>query len=90
LIPTRIAAGGPNAPPLVYPSSNVLGQLMELRARDFWLEGKKLGDLRRNPTVPAYYDPAGTTFYKGQGAPFGTQTCFPIPQEEVTANPNLH
>jgi hypothetical protein len=89
LITQQIAAGGPSAPPLTSAPTDLIGELMELRARDFWLEGKKLGDLRRNPDSKAYYDPPGTPFYKGAGAPFGDQICFPIPQEEITANPNL-
>ena len=72
------AAAGASATPLA--STTPLGQLMELRAREFWLEGKKLGDIRRNPEVKAYYDPPGTPYYKGTGA-FGSDVCFPIPQE---------
>jgi hypothetical protein len=88
LIAERIAAGGPSAPPLSAAATDLLGQLMELRARDFWLEGKKLGDIRRNPDVPAYYDAPGTPFFTQSGQVFGNQTCFPLPQEEINANPN--
>jgi hypothetical protein len=79
------AVAGTGATPLT--ATAPLGQLMELRAREFWLEGKKLGDIRRNPTAIAYYDAPGSPFYKG-GA-FGSDVCFPIPQEEINTNPNI-
>ena len=81
--PTVAGAG---ATPLT--ATSTLGQLMELRAREFWLEGKKLGDIRRNPTAIAYYDAPGSAYYKGTGL-FGSDVCFPIPQEEINTNPNI-
>ncbi len=83
---TAAAAAGAGAAPLTV--AGTLGQLMQLRAREFWLEGKKLGDIRRNPDEKAYYDAPGTAYYKGTGA-FGSDVCFPIPQEETNTNPNL-
>ena len=81
--PTVAGAG---ATPLA--ATSVLGQLMELRAREFWLEGKHLGDIRRNAGDKAYYDAPGTAFYKGTNT-FGSDVCFPIPQEEINTNPNI-
>jgi starch-binding outer membrane protein, SusD/RagB family len=66
-----------------------LGQLMELRAREFWLEGKHIGDIRRNPLDKAYYDAPDTFYYKGSSTRFGSAICFPIPNEEVNTNPNI-
>ena len=88
LIAERISptVAGVGATPLA--ATTTLGQLMELRARDFWLEGKKLGDIRRNPAEKAYYTAPGAPYYKGIGT-FGSDVCFPIPQEEVNTNPNL-
>jgi hypothetical protein len=88
LIAERMAptVAGAGATPLS--ATSVLGQLMELRAREFWLEGKKLGDIRRSPADKAYYGPPGSTYYKGNGV-FGTDVCFPIPQEEINTNPNI-
>jgi starch-binding outer membrane protein, SusD/RagB family len=88
LIAERSAAGVAGAAATPLSSTTTLGQLMELRAREFWLEGKKLGDIRRNPDAKAYYDAPGTVYYKGTGA-FGSDVCFPIPQEETNTNPNL-
>ncbi|HXE60399.1 MAG TPA: RagB/SusD family nutrient uptake outer membrane protein [Gemmatimonadaceae bacterium] len=94
LINARRAAGGEGA----YAGSTsdtlaVLGELLNQRARDFWMEGKKLGDLRRNPSVPlaaVLTDPVGAPFYTNSGGgPFGSNFCAPIPPEETNANPNF-
>lgn len=72
---------------------SVVSELLNQRARDFWLEGKKLGDLRRNPSVPltaVLTDPNGSPFYvPGKVATFGSKTCTPIPPQETGANPNF-
>ncbi|HSY80205.1 MAG TPA: RagB/SusD family nutrient uptake outer membrane protein [Gemmatimonadaceae bacterium] len=73
--------------------TSVLTELLNQRAREFWMEAKKLGDLRRNPTVPlagVVTDSVGATFYGAGKATFGSTLCVPIPPEEVDANPNLH
>lgn len=71
----------------------VLSELLNQRARDFWMEAKKLGDIRRNPSVPLtalLADPAGAPFYTNSGGgTFGTNLCAPIPPEETNANPNF-
>ena len=66
----------------------------DVRARDFWLEGKKLGDLRRNPSVAltsVLTDPAGSPFYVPSTTlpSFGSKFCAPIPPQETNANPNF-
>lgn len=66
-------------------ATQVLAQVIEERRREFFLEGHRLGDIRRfglalNPV-------AGTTFpYGGQ---YGTQSCFPLPDVERANNPNI-
>jgi hypothetical protein len=70
-------------------SAEVLAELMDQRARDFWLEGKHLGDWRRNPTATPYVDPAGSPFYKPSQGAFGNISCIPVPNEEVLSNPNF-
>jgi hypothetical protein len=74
-------------------STSVIAELLNQRARDFWLEGKKLGDLRRNPSVPlasVLTDPVGAPFYAPSKAPtFGGSFCTPIPPQETGANPNF-
>jgi starch-binding outer membrane protein, SusD/RagB family len=55
------------------------------RQRELFLEGHHLNDLRRFnlPFVPA----PGTAYR--QGGQYGDQRCFPLPQVERNANPNV-
>ncbi|MEP7087961.1 MAG: RagB/SusD family nutrient uptake outer membrane protein [Gemmatimonadota bacterium] len=63
----------------------VLAQIVEERKREFFLEGHRLGDLRRYnlPFTPV----AGSPY--GSGGTYGTQTCFPLPDIERINNPNI-
>jgi hypothetical protein len=66
-------------------AAQVLAQIIDERRREFFLEGHRLGDVRRYslPLNPA----AGTTF--PNGGTYGTQTCFPLPDVERINNPNI-
>jgi hypothetical protein len=86
LIATRRAAGGQPAF-AGGTTAQVLAELMDQRARDFWLEGKHLGDWRRNPTATPYVAPAGSPHYKS--GVFGNALCVPIPDSERNSNPNF-
>ena len=96
LIAARRTAGGEGA---FGGGTNVVifQELLNQRARDFWMEGKKLGDLRRglqdfpSLSLPAVLtDPVGATFYTSVGGgTFGSTFCAPIPPEETNANPNF-
>lgn len=66
----------------------VLAALREQRAREFYLDGRRLGDLRR---YKARYGvdlfPSGP--YRGSSTDrYGTVECFPVPISELNANPN--
>lgn len=93
LIGARRAAGNQPAYTGGSDTLSVLSELLNQRARDFWMEGKKLGDIRRNPSVPLtaiLTDPVGAPFYTNSGGgPFGSNFCTPIPPEETNANPNF-
>ena len=67
----------------------VLAELMDQRARDFWLEAKHYGDVLRNPAAAALVPPAGSVFYKSEYGNFLPVACLPIPFAEKANNPNF-
>jgi hypothetical protein len=69
--------------------AEVFAELMEQRVRDFWLEGKKMGDYRRNGDVVPYFLPDNSDYYKSGVGNVGTQQCWPIPDVEKRTNPNF-
>jgi starch-binding outer membrane protein, SusD/RagB family len=77
-LPTYSAAG--------QSAAQVLAQIVEERRRELFLEGHRMGDIRRLglPWLPA----AGTP-YPGGGGTYGDQACFPLPDAERINNPNL-
>jgi hypothetical protein len=81
-------AVGNQAPLAATTDMNVLlRELMEQKTRDFWLEGKRLGDLRRNPGAVPYILQPGNTYYKSALGAVSDQTCWPVPLNEKTNNP---
>ena len=59
------------------------------QSRDFWLEGHRMGDWRRHPTlVPNILQP-GDNYYKPEVGQGSNQTCMPLPFAERNANPNM-
>ena len=66
-------------------AAGVKDQIIEERRRELWLEGHRLGDLRRYglPFKPATGSPYGA------GGTYGSQTCFPLPDIERINNPNI-
>jgi len=60
-------------------------QIVEERRRELFLEGHRLGDLRRYgiPLTPA----TGTPY--PAGGTYGAQSCFPLPDVERVNNPNI-
>jgi SusD/RagB-like outer membrane lipoprotein len=88
LIASRRAANG--QPPFTGSSAAaLLTELMDQRAREFWLEAKHVGDLNRNPAATPYVGAAGATFYKPAQGSYGAATCVPVPLAESDANPNF-
>ena len=67
-------------------AAQVQSQLVEERRRELFLEGHRLGDIRRlNLTML----PASGAAFPGGGGFYGTQTCFPLPDVERINNPNI-
>ena len=95
LINARRTAGGQTPYAGATDTLSIISELLNQRARDFWLEGKKLGDLRRNPSVPlsaVFTDAAAAqTYFPSKNPPaFGSNFCTPIPPQETSANPNFN
>jgi starch-binding outer membrane protein, SusD/RagB family len=88
-INTRRAAGNQTALAATSDLNVLLRELMEQKSRDFWLEGKRVGDLRRNPSHVPYVLPPGDTYYKSSVGLVSTQVCWPLPMSEKQNNPNF-
>ena len=84
----RLANGQPvYTGPVDAPS--VLTELFNQRGLEFYLEGKRLADLRRQPAATLNVPPTGGTYFKPGFPPIGNQTCYPIPRAERDNNPNM-
>lgn len=88
LIAERRAAGGQPAFSGTS-TAEVLAELMDQRARDFWLEGRHLGDIIRNPSAAALLPAVDSPFYKPELGNFLELECLPIPFAEKANNPNF-
>ena len=67
-------------------SAQLLATIIEDRRRELFLEGHRLGDLRRY-ALPL--TPAPGAAYPGGGGVYGAQSCFPLPDVERINNPNI-
>jgi hypothetical protein len=86
IINTLEAANGqPAFAPSPQTKAAVLAQIIEERRREFFLEGHRLGDLRRYNLPPSPM--AGAPYVNG--GVYGTQSCFPLPDVERINNPTL-
>lgn len=86
----RRDAGGLDA----YPGGSDAENLAELMAQssiDFWLQGKRMGDWRRNPDAVPNIPESGSDYYKDvSGGVIRDGTCLPLPNAERNANPNIN
>lgn len=67
-------------------SAQVLATIVEDRRRELFLEGHRLGDIRRYQ-LPL--NPVAGTAYPAGGGVYGAQSCFPLPDVERINNPNI-
>lgn len=66
-------------------AAQVLAQIVEERRREFFLEGHRVGDVRRYGVT---LNPAPGAAYMNGGV-YGDQKCFPLPDVERINNPNI-
>jgi len=85
----RRAANGQPAYDGATDPQSVLEEFLEQRTRDFFVEGKRMGDYRRHPNGLRTMLPAGTPYHKPGLPPYAELPCWPIPQNEVDRNPHL-
>ncbi|MGH7555493.1 MAG: hypothetical protein ACREMQ_21040 [Longimicrobiales bacterium] len=97
----RIEADGPNSAMLAFVNarravggkpqvnlngSALLAEFRAQRARDFYLTGQRLGDLRRYAEAGMDLFPTGK--FPVSPDPYGTLHCFIVPLSEKSGNPN--
>ncbi|MDQ6689078.1 MAG: RagB/SusD family nutrient uptake outer membrane protein [Gemmatimonadota bacterium] len=81
----ELANGQPAFNPNPATKAAVVAQIIEERRREFFLEGHRLGDLRRYALPPL--PPAGAPYVNG--GVYDAQSCFPLPDVERINNPTL-
>jgi hypothetical protein len=89
LIAARRAANGQTAYAGATDAASVMKELYFQRALDFYLEGKKLGDFRRNPAASYAVPATGSAYLKPGYVSIGSDTCFPLPRTERDNNPGM-
>jgi DNA uptake protein ComE-like DNA-binding protein len=80
----RRAIGG--QPSVDLTGAELMAELRAQRARDFFLTGQRLGDLRRYAKAGTDLFPTGK--YPVFPDPYGTAKCFIVPLSEKAVNPN--
>lgn len=86
----RRAYGNQDPFPATSDMAVLMTELMEQKTRDFWLEGKRMGDFRRVPQYMSYIIPVGeTTYYKPELGVVKDETCWPVPRNECDRNPHF-
>ena len=81
-----------NQPAYAGPSdaASVLYELFTQKALDFWLEGKRMADWRRQPVAASGNVPVtGSAYWRTGFGSVGSQTCYPLPRPETDNNPNF-
>jgi hypothetical protein len=89
LINARRAANNQPAYAGATDANSVLTEFENQRGFEFYLEGKRLGDLRRNPNNVQGVPQTGAAYFKPGFPTNGNTTCFPLPITEVDNNENL-
>ena len=71
--------------PVSATAADIRTQIIEERRREFFVEGHRLGDMRRYGIA---FTPTAATAYQ-YGGVYGAQTCFPLPDVERINNPAI-
>jgi hypothetical protein len=80
-----------NQPAVAYAGAELMSELRDQRARDTYMGGFRLGDLRRwerqGVNDPRHVFPSGD--HPVAGWAYHDATCFPLPLQEYVGNPNI-
>ena len=87
-INARRTAGGQPAYGGATDAASLQTELMNQKAFDFYLEGKRLADFRRIPASVTNVPVPGSAYFKAGFGNVASRTCYPIPTAETDANPN--
>lgn len=76
--------------PLVAPTEDeYMAALRDQRRRDFYLDGHRLGDLRRYKRLYGVDEFPSGSYLGSATITYGDQECLPLSQAEINSNPNL-
>lgn len=89
LIDARRAAAGKDKYTGPTDAASVKIELFNQRALDFYLEGRRVADMRRAPESVVTITKAGQPYFKPGYGNVGTNTCYPLPRAERDNNPNM-
>lgn len=89
LIAARRTAGGVGAYTGPTDAASVLKEFLWQKSLDFYLEGQRQGDWRRNPSAMTAIPVPGQPYFKPGFPAIGSKTCYPLPITERDNNPNL-
>jgi starch-binding outer membrane protein, SusD/RagB family len=89
-IDERRTVGG-HGPFVSVDGDEILRELLWQKSIDFWLQGTRMGDWRRNgEDLMTNILPEGNNYYKPAVGTVSNQTCLPLPFAERNANPNIN
>jgi starch-binding outer membrane protein, SusD/RagB family len=70
-------------------AASVLTEFLWQKSLDFYLEGQRMGDFRRNPSNIRFLPVPGAAYFKPGFPAIGNGTCYPLPLTETANNPNF-
>ncbi len=89
LVQARRTAAGVGAYAGATDAAAVLKEFLWQKSLDFYLEGQRQGDFRRQPTAMTGIPVAGAAYFKPGFPAIGSKSCYPLPITERDNNPNL-
>ncbi len=89
LIAARRSANGRPAYNGATDAASIKVELFNQRALEFFLEARRVADMRRSPASVVTITPVGAPYFKPGYGNVGPNTCYPIPRAETDNNGNF-